>query len=58
MDFGISNPLEVRPLLLRSVADAADLAGPVGLDSDDPFIEPGWQDPRVGWHLDSGLFLG
>ena len=50
-DFGYSNPLEVRPLL-RGVADAADLAAPVGLDSDDPLIGSGWQDPRAGWHLD------
>jgi len=57
-DFGYSNPLKVRPLLLCGVADAADLAAPVGLDSDDPLIGSGWQDPRVGWYLDGGLFLG
>jgi len=57
-DFGCSNPLEVRPLLLRGVADTADLAAPVGLDSDDPLIGPGWQDTRAGWHLDGGILLG
>ena len=34
-DFGCSDPLKVRPLFLRSVADAADLAAPVSLDSND-----------------------
>jgi len=57
-DFGCSNPLKVRPLLLCSVADVADLAAPVGLDSNDPLIWSRWKDPRVGWHLDGGLLLG
>jgi len=57
-DFGCSNPFKVRPLLLRSVADAADLAAPVGLDSNDPLIGSGWKDPRAGWLLDDGLLLG
>ena len=57
-DFGCSNSLKVRPLLLRSVADAVDLAAPVGLDSNDPLIWFGWQDPRASWHLDGGLLLG
>ena len=58
MNFGCPNPLEVRPLLLRSVADVVDLATPVGLDSDDPLIRPRWQDSRAGWHLDDSFFLG
>ena len=59
MDFGCSDPFKVRPLLLlRSVANAADLAAPVGLDSNDPLIGSGWKDPRAGWHLDSGLLFG
>ena len=56
-DFGYSNPFKARPLLLRSVADAADLAAPVRLDSNDPLIWSRWKDPRAGWHLDSGLLL-
>ena len=56
-DFGCSNPFEVRPLL-RSVANAADLDAPVGLDSNDPLIGSRWKDPRAGWHLDGGLRLG
>ena len=57
-DFGFSNPLKVRPLFLRSVANAADLTAPVGLDSNDPLIGSGWKDPSAGWHLDGGLLLG
>ena len=49
---------KVRSLHLRSVADAADLAAPVGLDSNDPLIGSRWKDPRTGWHLDGGLLLG
>ena len=56
--FGCSDPFEVRPLLLRSVANAADLATRVGLDSNDPLIGSRWKDPRAGWHLDGGLRLG
>ena len=51
MNFGCSNPLEVRPLLLRSVADAADLAALVGLDSNDPLIGSRWKDSCAGGTL-------
>ena len=57
-DFGCSNPFEVRPFLLRSVAYAADLAAPIGLDSNDPLIGSRWKEPCAGWHLDGGLRLG
>jgi len=57
-DFGCSNPFEVRSLLLGSVANTADLAALVGLDSNDPLIGSRWKDPHAGWHLDGGLRLG
>ena len=57
-DFGCSNPFKVRPFLLGSVANTADLAAPAGLDSNDPLIGSRWKDPCADWHLDSGLRLG